>query len=250
MHEVIERWTQLFTRPPLIERWEQGMCDDAEREIAERIVDLWRRRLCDVSWYMRCLNEHLARRANAEDRCAGRFWEGRFKSQALLDESGLLTAMVYVDLNPIRAGIAATPEESEFTSIHERIREFREAKPTTSDRQSSESRTRASPPLLAFASVAQPAEPTIPFTLQDYMALVDWTGRARRADKRGAIDPHAPAIMQRLNLDADAWRMAMQSRGNVFGRALGRLDHLRLHAKTLGQSWVRGLQRAERMYAL
>jgi hypothetical protein len=52
MHEVVERWTQLFARPPLIERWEQGMCDDAEREIAERIVDLWRRRLCDVSWYM------------------------------------------------------------------------------------------------------------------------------------------------------------------------------------------------------
>jgi REP element-mobilizing transposase RayT len=248
MHEVIERWTQLFARPPLIERWEQGMCDDAEREIAERIVDLWRRRLCDVSWYMRCLNEHLARRANAEDRCTGRFWEGRFKSQALLDESGLLTAMVYVDLNPIRAGIAATPEESEFTSIYERIREFREAKPTTSDLQSSESLTRAGPPLLAFASAAQPAEPTIPFTLQDYMALVDWTGRARRADKRGAIDPHAPAIMQRLNLDADAWRMAMQSRSNVFGRALGQLDHMRLHARTLGQSWVQGLRRAEQLY--
>jgi putative transposase len=52
MHEVVERWTLLFARPPLIERWEQDACDDAEREIAERLVDLWRRRLCDVSWYM------------------------------------------------------------------------------------------------------------------------------------------------------------------------------------------------------
>ena len=80
------------------------------------------------------------------------------------------------------------------------------------------------------------------------MALVDWTGRARRADKRGAIDAQLPVIIQRLNLDPQAWQLSMRSRGNVFGRALGQLDHMRLHAKTLGQSWVQGLRRAEQMY--
>ncbi len=82
----------------------------------------------------------------------------------------------------------------------------------------------------------------------DYAALVDWTGRVRKEDKRGAIDNSLPPILKRLNIDSQAWQAAMQPRGNVFGRALGKLDHLRLHANTLGQRWVKGLRQAERMY--
>jgi REP element-mobilizing transposase RayT len=237
--EVVARWTAMFSAPPLVERWLSGQALEAEVILAEQLIDTWRERLMDISWFMRCLNEHLARRANAEDNCTGRFWEGRFKSQALLDEAGLLTAMAYVDLNPIRAGIASTPQESEFTSIQARIRQVREI----------ESTPPAAPavPLLPFRPTA-PDAAAIPYRFDDYLQLLDWTGRTVRGDKCGMIDDRLPPIMQRLSIDADAWRLAMRPRGNVFGRAMGKLDHLRLHAATLGQSWVRGLRAAQRLY--
>jgi REP element-mobilizing transposase RayT len=241
--EVVVHWTRLFGTPRLVERWLNGTASHAERKRAETIIERWRGRLYNISWFMRCLNEHLARKANAEDNCTGRFWEGRFKSQALLDEAGLLTAMAYVDLNPIRAGIAATPEESEFTSIYERIRELK-----MSSASAEEGSELVKVPLLPFQSSNAATQPTIPFRIDAYLELVDWTGRAIVSGKRGFVDSRLPPILKRLNVDAEAWTLAMRPRGNVFGRAMGKLNHLRLHAATLGQSWVRGLRQAEKLY--
>lgn len=153
------------------------------------LIAQWRRRLYSISWFVRLLNEGLARQANQEDSCKGHFWEGRFKSQALLTESALLACMAYVELNPIRAKLAETPEESDYTSISQRL---------------GRTQTTELPPLLLpFAQKGKPE--SLPYTFTDYLALVDWTGRAIRDDKRGHISEALSLILQRLQLDADDW---------------------------------------------
>jgi hypothetical protein len=73
----------------------------AQLEAVQGWAATYRARLGDLSWYMRVLNESISRMANAEDGVTGRFWEGRFKSHALLDEAAVLTAMAYVDLGEL-----------------------------------------------------------------------------------------------------------------------------------------------------
>lgn len=234
--EVIARWTKLFGLPVLVDRYVRGQTTtSAEADKALTIIAQWRERLHDISWFMRCLNEHLARRANQEDRCKGRFWEGRFKSQALLDEAGLLTCMAYVDLNPIRAGMAQTPETSDFTSIQARIRTMRQA-------------TQQQPATLQPFRRHRDDVQAIPFYLTDYLTLVDWTGRAVRPDKRGAIVNSIPPILARLNIDPDHWLSYMQPRGNVFAHAIGRAGNLKAYALSVSQLWMHGMGPSQRLY--
>ena len=121
--EIASRWWHLFPKRRTSDHKPEEPTDlDLDMVLeGEGRVDVLRQRLRSTSWFMRCLKEYLAKRANAEDKCTGRFWEGRFKSIALLDQAAILTCAAYVDLNPIRAGIAQTPESSDFTSAQDRI---------------------------------------------------------------------------------------------------------------------------------
>lgn len=235
--EVLNRWTRLFTGPIQVQRYlSRDRLTEAELNHIDELVEEYRARLQDISWFMRCLNEHLARAANKEDGCRGRFWEGRFKSQTLLDEAALLTCMAYVDLNPIRAKLADTPEHSKFTSIKERIEKKLD---NTACRQPSG--------LKPFRCQGQTPDLALPFILQHYLELVDWSGRVVRADKRGSIAESVPPVLDRLGIDSDEWLKTMQW-NNRFYQAVGKLQAMKAFAVKSGQQWLQGLGVCSRLY--
>jgi len=244
--DIIERWRQLFTLPVLVERFRRGECS-TKAEILEvnKLLKRWRSRLMDISWYMRCLNEYLARRANEEDKCTGRFWEGRFKSQALLDEAAVLICMSYVDLNPIRAQMAKTPEESDYTSVQQRIRQWHKTQ------QAKEILSVPRPKLMPLVKQHRdPHQHSIGFTLKDYIELVDWAGREVREDKRGAIDSTEPPILERLGIKADAFVHHMKGiHQERYPKLMGRVDKIKETYRTIEQTFIKGLFQSRLLYS-
>ena len=229
--EILERWTQLFSGPLLVQRYLSGdKLSRAEYQRVQKFAEEFRSRLLDISWFMRCLNEHLAREANQEDGCRGRFWEGRFKSQALLDEAAVLTCMTYVDLNPIRAHQADKPEKFDFTSIQDRIKQWQK-----------HNKRKQCAHLKPLKWKGVHSELAVPFSLLDYFQLVDWTGRIAKQDKKGSINSDLPPILVRLGIPLDDWLKVVQPDSNRFQRAMGSLFSLKQYSKKLGQQWVKGV---------
>ena len=120
--EVATRWLKVFPGRRLEEQLASPSQSDVQALVndTKKLAEI-RVRLSDISWFMRALAEPIARMANRQDECTGRFWEGRFKAQRILDETGLLACAMYVDLNPIRAALAESIEQSVHTSAHDRL---------------------------------------------------------------------------------------------------------------------------------
>ena len=210
--QVMDRWCALFKGPLLVQRYRSGEALSApELETLGDIVNVWRTKLSSISWFMRCLNQPIARQANLEDGCTGKFWESRFTSQALKTEEALLSCMVYVDLNPIRTGVATRPETSDYTSIRERIQPaFNVQHAINSQHKAGDLLEFKTPlkPLLRFeGGMVNQSQQGIFFTFEDYLELVDWTGRIMRNDKRGFIDNALPPILHRLQLSLEQWQL-------------------------------------------
>ncbi|MCU7841601.1 MAG: transposase [Candidatus Thiodiazotropha sp. (ex Troendleina suluensis)] len=227
--QVIERWHRLYQGSLFSQRYLKGeSLSSIEQQVLDKQVIEWRSRLMDISWFMRCLNESIARDANREDDCSGRFWEGRFKSQALLDEKALVACMAYVDLNPVRAGMAQTPEQSEYTAIAERSAQLQRA--TRSKGQPSQPTQ-----LLPFVDHPRAAMPKgLPFRLIDYLELVDWSGRAIRENKQGFIPKNQPPILERLQIDPKHWLYMTQHFESRFKGLVGTAYTLKVACQKMG----------------
>ncbi len=241
---VIQRWQQLFKLPALIVRFQNQQTDPAENNVAQKIIQQWRERLMDLSWYMRMLNEYLARKANAEDNCTGRFWEGRYKSQALLDDAAVLTCMSYVDLNPIRAAMADSLDTSDYTSIQQRIFQWQsEQKRDESQTFNSKSENQDNKlPLMPLIKTSDDKHMhAIGYLTEDYFELVDWAGRCIREGKRGFIPETTSPILDHLGLDPDSFIQHMQGKKPhlTVTHALGKIDKLQAYAKQLGIKFIK-----------
>ena len=206
--EVVLRWHKLFKGSVITRKYLLGeKLSQAEHIALTKTIAEYRERLFSISWFMRILNEDISRRANKEDDCKGRFWEGRFKSQALLDEASLAACMAYVDLNPVRAQMAKTPEQSDFTSIQKRIDSAKKG---------------CQPQELYPFSTANPSvSETLPFRLDYYVELVELTGRVIRKDKSGFIVEDIP-ILERIGIAPENWLAITTEFSHIFHGAVGR----------------------------
>ena len=249
--EVARRWLTLFPIRDLA---------DKPLPISQlRVADLagdsqWaakvRERLSDLSWFMKCLKEPLAKRANKEDGCTGAFWEGRFKSVAVLDEESLLATAAYIDLNPMAAGTVASPERSEHTSLHERIEHcyvngtiesIRDDLSSLTSNASQETDLWLLPVEDLRRQGGARAGMVEGFTLSSYLRLVDWTSRLVREGK-ASLDPEIASIFERLGIECSVWeetmdRLFVETRRT--GSHFGTPERLREAAEAHHRRWHR-----------
>jgi REP element-mobilizing transposase RayT len=248
--EVARRWMKLFGGNPLVRSFVAGeRLSDAQHAVVDARIAEYRQRLHDISWFMRCLNEPIARWANHEDNVTGRFWEGRFKSQALLDEAALIAAMAYVDLNPIRAGMAETPEESDYTSIQQRILEQRMSDSEAATGLPEDLRTAIGKLMPFFDQNPGDPERAIPYEFQDYLELVDWSGRAIVPGKRGSIPDDLPPILERLSINLEQYVRFISRTGRAgFRHFIGPVEAMRELAARFGRSFLKGQTAAAQLF--
>tara|TARA_R100001244_G_scaffold5440_4_gene6621 strand:+ start:90315 stop:91220 length:906 start_codon:yes stop_codon:yes gene_type:complete len=217
---VCIRWHKAFKGTNISKRYLEGeSLSDIEKMLLKHSIVKFRNRLKDISWFMRSLNENIARQANKEDDCTGRFWEGRFKSQALLDEPALLACMAYVDLNPIRAKVSQSIQTSSFTSIKKRIEH------AIAGNQ---------PKFLAkfVGKLSQKISKGLPFEFKNYLELVEQTGKCIRADKLGYINQSTTPILKTLNITEKNWLKLTTRFTKIFHGAVGKAENIEIYCNS------------------
>ncbi len=223
--EVVEHWHHLFNGISITNDFENNKkINDNDLDFLRKTIKLWRERLCSISWFMRSINEPLARNSNKEDDCTGRFWDGRFKSQALLDDKSLLACMTYVDLNPIRSGISTTLEKSKHTSIKNRI-----------EQNSNKKITNTTKTKLNFINIKSSKKiESLPFSENDYLKLVEWTSFKFTKNRKKISAKGSTDILKDLDIPEEHWLYMAKHFESKFKNLVGSVFKLKSAAKALG----------------
>ena len=274
--EVARRWLMLCP----VRKNDEGFAEEPNEAELNRIrndpqrLETIRLRLSDIAWWMRLLCQNIAVRANHEDREMGKFWQSRYRAVRLLDEQAILACAAYVDLNPIRAAMAETLEESDFTSVQRRIQSLevgvsRKVNQPIHDaagqadkiaippRESIDHARAASSEqpdadrFLAPLTINERRDPIGPDThsdgfrcsekgflsmsMADYLVLLDWTARRLADGKPGSTPLDAPPIFARLSIDQHVWCQLVGGFGRLFWNVAGRPQTIDATRSRIGQ---------------
>jgi hypothetical protein len=237
--EVAIRWRKLF---PTREDHTNGKLSSAELSLFlsdKKLLASLRERLSSMSWFMRCLSEWLARRANKEDDCKGRFWEGRYKSQRIEGAKALVVCSSYVDLNPIRAKIAKHFHEAAFTSIFQRLN-FLTVEPKEQEPP------RLTPVLASFSDLTEGA-----LTDAEYLLLLEesrkrLTGEITNDNGAGFC---LTSTLSRLKICTSSWTPLLSGGlGKWFRRITASQRDIAAFAKAQGKHWFHGKAAARTVF--
>lgn len=236
LKQVLSRWHKLHYGTHLTRMYCKGaQLNKPEEASVLEFAEKCRKRLYSLSWFMRELNEFIARRANEEDGCTGRFWEGKFKSQPLLDMPALISCMVYVDLNPVRACMAKSLSDSDHTSIQKRLL--------------CASKSEQPVELLPFNdNDANETAQAINFKLKNYLALVEETGRCIRNDKVGFIGSEQISCLSTLNIIENNWLDLTSNFEKLFRSAAGTVEKLSSYCKRQGIQRRYNLKNSQKLF--
>lgn len=238
--EVAERWLKAY--PSRLDEPQFA----AQRELKKQAImadkdklKTYRKRLGKLSWFMGRLNEPLAKRSNREEFCTGAFWEGRYSSQALLDEAAVLSCMCYVDLNPVRAKITQKLEESNHTGIKKRIDNIK-------TQASNQTQPDLSKSINALSCQLKSQRMTI--SIKDYFDLVEWTGKSIVYDNKATIPPNIQSVLSSLNLQQEHWLKHIKDFNQHYCHVVGPVELIRQKAKAMAVKYLRGVSSAKQLF--
>ena len=277
--DIVERWSdeeavrRWLTVTHLVKSKDGKPIPICDAKIAKEMsepgkVNEIRVRLAHPSFFMGALCEHVSRRCNREDGCSGHFWEDRYGSRDLVDESSVLVCGIYIDLNQVRAGEAKTPEESKHTSAADRIEGLRRRaagrqKPGEDNRDwvnspdgwlceltiDERADTNSERHFTSATSMRASDKGLLSIRLEDYLELLDSTGRMVRDNKSGSIPTHLAPILDRLGIRTPNWIDAITNFGEWFGSVVGSVSTVAKRAEKTGRRWIRGQRRCRQTFA-